>query len=228
MEPVRARVKQPGAARRLPAGLGCLLVTAIVACGGCDYFRPAVPETSTLGSGIIPNYRQPDSTLTTLARGIQDKGRTNGLAAYIGGFADSTNDGREFHAFFDPATVNRMQQRGISPPDDWNRGHEEQDFYPRFVTLSTVPAEAEYLVTWIKDPTPGEDDYGSETATLYREYRVYGILGGETQHIARGFASLYFVKVSSKWLLVRWDDREATNADLASGELCWGQRRLEP
>jgi len=226
MEPVTARGKQPGAPRRLPAALLAWLITTIVGFAGCGYFRPTAPETSKLGSGIIPNYRQPDSTLATLARGIENKGR--GLSAYIGGFADSTNDGREFHAFFDPATVNRMQQRGISPPDDWNRAHEEQDFYPRFVTLSTVPAEAEYLMTWAKDPTPGEDDYGSDTATLYREYRVYGILNGETQNIARGFASLYFINVSSKWLLVRWDDREATNADLASGELCWGQRRLEP
>ena len=215
---------RPGWGTRLAAFAAAVLLSGL---GGCDYFRPGKPELSKVGSVIVPNYRQEDSTLAYLARGIEDKGRTNGLSVYIGGFADTTNDGREFHAFFDAQTVTRMQQRGVTN-FDWDRGREEQDFYPKFVTLSTVPPEAEYLVTWTKDPQPGEDDYGSDTALLYREYWVYAIFGGQTQTIAHGFARLYFIKVSSKWVIVRWDDREADNADLAAGEICLGQRRVEP
>src|SRR5439155_3165329 len=117
------------------AGFG-LVVAAGLAAGaaGCDYFRPGKPELSKVGSAIVPNYRQEDSTLAYLARGIEDKGRTNGLSVYIGGFADTTNDGREFHAFFDAQTVNRMQQRGVTNLD-WDRGRDEQDFYPKLVIL---------------------------------------------------------------------------------------------
>src|SRR5439155_1066918 len=123
---------RPGWGTRLAAFAAAVLLSGL---GGCDYFRPGKPELSKVGAVIVPNYRQEDSTLAYLARGIEDKGRTNGLSVFF---------------------------------------------------------------------------------------------GGQTQTIAHGFARLYFIKVSSKWVIVRWDDREADNADLAAGEICLGQRRVEP
>ena len=204
-----------------------VLAMALLGVAGCGYFRPANPEKPAVGTSISTNYRNPDSTLETLAHGIADKGASNGLAAYIGGFADSTSSGREFHAFFDAVTVNRLQQIGVVIPADWDRGREEE-FYARFVTLSAAPSSADYIFQWIKDETLGEDDYASDPVVLHREYRVFASLGGESQYIAHGFATLYLAKLGSQFLLVRWDDREAPGANLAAGEVCFGQRRLEP
>ncbi len=203
------------------------LALVLGALSGCGYFRPASPEAPRPGTSVVPNYSQPDSTLGTVARAIADKGRSNGQSAYSGAFGDTTVDGREFHAFFDPQTVNHMAQLGITPPPDWDHAHED-NFYSRFVTLSSVPAGATYLFQWSKDVTT-EDDYQSDTATLYREYRAIAILqGGETQIFARGFAALVFVRASSKWVIVRWQDREATDANRDAGELSMGERRLAP
>jgi hypothetical protein len=202
--------------------MACLLAAA-----GCGYFKPAQPEAPLPGSSIIPNYRQPDSTLETIARAIADKGRSNGQSAYSGAFADTALDGREFHAFFDPATLNRLAGLGITPPADWTHT-DETSFYARFVTLSSVPQGSDYLFVWAKDPAPGGDDYQSDTATLYREYHAYAILqNNETLTFARGFAALYLVRESSKWVIVRWEDREASDANLSAGEESMGQRRLE-
>jgi hypothetical protein len=202
-----------------------MLILSTCAAAGCGYFKPTQPEAPKPGSAIIPNYRQPDSTLETIARAIAAK--ASGQSAYGGAFADSALDGREFHAFFDLQTLNRLAQSGITPPEDWTHS-DELSFFARFVTLSSVPEGSDYLFVWAKDPIPGGDDYQSETATLYREYHAYAILqDNETLTFARGFAALYFVRANSKWVIVRWQDREANDANLAAGEECMGQRRLE-
>ena len=211
--------------RAMVLGAAAVLAALTVA-PGCDYFKPATPETPQAGTSVVPNYNQPDSTLDTVARAIADKGRSNGQSAYAGAFADTTVDAREFHAFFDTQTLARMAALGITPPLDWDHAH-EANFYPRLVTLSSVPAGATYLFQWSKDET-AEDDYQADTATLYREYRAIAILqGGQTQIFARGFAALTLVHASSKWVIVRWQDREAADANRDAGEESLGQRRLE-
>lgn len=199
------------------------LATALAACAGCDYFKPAAPEAPSASAVIIPNYSLPEKTLETLAKGIQDKGRTNGLAAYIGGFADN------FKAVFDAQTVNRMEQQGVVVPEDWNLSREES-FYSKFVTLSTVPLNSEYSFRWIRDPTPGEDVNESQIAILHKEYQVFAIRqDAETQYIARGLVTLHFSKVSAdRWAITRWEDREKSEAHPEQGEVSMGQRRLEP
>jgi hypothetical protein len=202
-----------------------VLALVAVALPSCDLFRPAEPEAPTR-SVRIPNYSTLDSTLTMIAYGIEAKASGNGQAVYIGAFADTMTDPRGFHAFFDPQTISRMQQAGITPPSDWNRPLEE-DFYARFVTLSQ---SSEYSMEWTVDETPGDEEITPETALLHRQYRVFAIQGDElTGTLARGLVSLYFVKVSAdRWAVVRWQDREFPEADIANGEVCFGQRRLEP
>jgi len=198
------------------------LALALVAGAGCDYFKPANPEAPSLTSVIIPNYSQPENTLETLAKGIEDKGRTNGLSAYSGGLAE------RFQAGFDAQTVNRMEQQGVVVPEDWNLGREES-FYSKFVTLSTVPLNSEYNFQWVDDQTQGEDVHEAELAILQKEYRAFAILqGGESRYIARGFATLHFIKVSARWVITRWEDREKNDAQIEQGEVSMGQRRLEP
>ncbi len=220
MEPVS---RSRGSRRWHMTGRSLALALALAGCGGCDYFKPADPEAPSASAVIIPNYSTPEKTLETLAKGIQDKGRTNGLAAYTGGLADG------FEAVFDAQTVNRMEQQGVVVPDEWNLSREES-FYSKFVTLSTVPLNSEYSFRWIRDQTQGEDVNEAELAILHKEYEVFAIQqGAETQYIARGFATLHFSKVSAdRWAITKWDDREKNDARLEQGEVSMGQRRLEP
>jgi hypothetical protein len=200
---------------------------ALTALSGCGYFRPADPEPPS-GTIVLANYQEPDSVLATIVRAIADKGRSNGQAAYINGFADTTADPRGYHAFFDPATVQRMEQQGVVVPPDWDRIQEDL-FYSRFVRLPSVPANAEFIFRWLPDPTQGEDEFGTETATLHREYQGFAITGSDQQTIAEGFVTLDFVKFSTtRWGIVRWQDREAVGANISAGEVSMGQRRLEP
>jgi hypothetical protein len=203
------------------------LMSALAVLSGCGYFRPADPEPPS-GTTVLANYQEPDSVLATIVRAIADKGRSNGQAAYISGFADTTADPRGYHAFFDPATVQRMEQQGVVVPPDWD--HIQEDlFYSRFVRLPSVPANAEFIFRWLPDPTQGEDELGTETATLHREYQGFAITGSDQQTIAEGFVTLNFVKFSTtRWAIVRWQDREAVGADISAGEVSMGQRRLEP
>lgn len=210
--------------RRLRATASMLAVAlALLAGAGCDYFKPADPEAPSPTSVIIPNYSQPENTLETLAKGIEDKGRTNGLSAYAGGLAE------DFKAGFDAQTVNRMEQQGVVVPDEWNLSREEA-FYSKFVTLSTVALNSEYSFRWIRDETQGEDVNEAELAILHKEYQVFAIRqNGETVYIANGFATLHFSKVSAnRWAITRWEDRERNDADIGQGEVSMGQRRLEP
>ena len=220
MEPVN---RNHGLRRRSMTVPVLALAITMAMCAGCDYFKPADPEAPSASAVIIPNYSVPEKTLETLARGIQDKGRTNGLAAYTGGLADG------FEAVFDPQTINRMEQSGVMVPEDWNLSREES-FYSKFVTLSTVPLNSEYSFRWVRDQTQGEDVNEAELAILHKEYQVFAIQqGGESQYIARGFATLHFSKVSAdRWAITKWDDREKNDAHPEQGEVSMGQRRLEP
>lgn len=218
-----------GAVSRVRHVAACVAVAAL-ALGGCEWFRPADPEPPR-GSSIVPNYSEPDSVLETMARAVGNKGRTNGQAAYLGAFADTTVDQtRGFHAFFDPQTVNRMAQRGIVIPDDWDHDDEES-FYSRLVTLPSVPANSEFVLQWTEDVSQGEDEVTPETARLYRKYTITAITqeSADLISVALGLVTLDLVKLSgTRWAIVTWQDREWPGANLENGEISLGQRRLEP
>jgi hypothetical protein len=87
-----------------------------------------------------------------LDRAIEDKGRSNGLSAYTSAFADTSTELRGFHAFFDPATINRMQGLGVSIPADWELTREAQ-FYSKLVTV-IVPLFTDAALTTLNGVRP--------------------------------------------------------------------------
>ena len=204
-------------------GLGLALVATLV--GGCGYFRPADPEPPS-GDILIPNYETPEDVLETLALAISYK--ATGLTAYIGGFADTLTDPRAYHAFFDPATLQKAIQNNWPIYDDWNRVREEE-FYGRLVKPEGVPTNSEFYLEWSPDPTQGEDEPGTDRQVLHREYLMFATLtSGDDVTIAQGFATLEFVRVSpSRWVIVRWQDREDPTAVVSEGEVSMGYRRLD-
>ncbi len=222
----------PGAARfPIRARLGVVAVlafgwlTSTGAVGGCRMFRPAAPEPPT-GSAIQTDYRTPDLTLETMALGLADKGRTNGLAAYIGGLADTASDGRGFHAFFDAAVAQSFKDLGRQVPTDWNLSL-EQRYYTNFASSRPEP----FQMQWIVDETL-PDVVEADAATLHRQYRVFVELpDGNTALIAIGFCDLDFIRSpQSRWVIVRWQDKvdPAVGANPSDTDLrTLGWRRLE-
>ena len=209
---------RPRLAIALPAVIGILL-----AAQGCGLFKPASPQPP-IGSAIVGRYNFPDTTLNTLALAVGDKAQTNGQSVYMAGFADSSVDGVDFHAFFDPATVARFTSGGHAPPDlNWGTRY-EQNFYVKFAQLQPSAA---YQLVWQVDSTSVIDDIQPTTALLHRKYRVFAALSDTSVALARGYVDLAFVKVGSDWKIVRWQDREDPVANIDAGELSFGQRRLE-
>jgi len=211
-------------ARSHAAGAIALLLGLMLLVQGCGLFKPASPQPPIFGSGIVGRYNLPDTTLNTLALGIADKAQTNGQSVYMAGFADSSVDGVDFHAFFDPATVVRFTSGGHAPPDlNWRTPY-EQNFYVKF---AQIQPSATYQFIWQVDSTSVIDDIQPTTALLHRKYRAFAALGDTAISLARGYADLSFVKIGSDWKIVRWQDREDPAANIDAGELSFGQRRLE-
>jgi hypothetical protein len=195
--------------------------------GVCKLFRPASPETGGTNSLVVTNYTYPDSTLTTMARGIEAK--VSGTDAYLGGIADTTRDGHMFRAGFDPAIVARYtSQAGSLPiPDPWNTDLERAFFF-NFVQYRTTP----YTMTWAHDAANPLEDYEPDFAVLHRSYLVTTHLtDGTDATIAVGFADLFLVRTSAgKWVIAGWGDRvdpAAGGANPSDPEkVCFGWRRL--
>ncbi|HTO90242.1 MAG TPA: hypothetical protein VMJ70_03855 [Candidatus Sulfotelmatobacter sp.] len=201
-----------------------LLGTALLG-AGCGLFKPASPQLPS-GSALIGRYTDPDTTLATMALAIADKATTNGQSVYMHGYADSTVDGVDYHAFFDPATVARFTSGGHAPPDlNWGVRY-EQNFYVKFAQL--LPG-ASYEFVWQADPSAPEDDRQPTTALLHRKYLALGVLAGSDSAVvlSRGYTDLAFAKLNGDWKIVRWQDREDPAANINAGELSFGQRRLE-
>jgi hypothetical protein len=192
--------------RRLPY-LGLLLLAWLAATGEvgvCPLFQPATPEQGGGGVIIPTNYLDPDSTLATLARGMNAK--ANGRDAYMGGIADTTRDGRSFRANFDPSVVARYnaQPGAVGGWDPWGTDLERQWFF-NFVQYKS----GAYTMTWGPDTFHPADDRGVDVALLHRSYKITSLQSdGSNLIIAVGYADLFFLRnASGRWVILRWDDR---------------------
>jgi hypothetical protein len=222
MGPVIRRGSRP-----LRAGLALGLLAALVA--GCDLFRPASPEVEAATAALRPSYATPESCLFYMQIGIERKDNV-GQAAYIGALADTTADGRGFHAFFDPVVLSAHVQVGGIPPVDWDRSYED-NFLSIF--FSSFP-NASYQMAWLEDenyPIANEVRDGA-ARLLHRRYKVWATLStGEIRLIAVGYARLSFAKISaSRWALVFWDDRvdpAVTAQPTDPDQRTFGYRRLK-
>jgi hypothetical protein len=202
-----------------------LLVVAALGMGACDYFRPAEPEPPSTGSSFVPDYGSPDSTLSTIAKAIADKGRTIGATAYAGAFAESLSGSvAGYHQLFWPQDVaDWSQASGRLPPPDWGFSL-ELTFYTRFFLRPDA-----YRMEWTPDRL-NPDNFGANAATIHRHYAVktYGPEGDSTSVQAIGFADLTVVRFSDgNWRIVRWEDRRDSNADPNdTDQITLGKRRL--
>ena len=192
------------AARLAILALAWLATTGAV--GVCKLFRPATPESGGTGTLIPANYSDPESTLVTLARGVA--GKANGLAAYSGGIADTTRDGRSFSATFDPAVLARYNSLpgALEVPKRWDEVY-ERTFFFNFIQYKK---NADYTLAWAPDQfNPIDPPRGADSALLHRAYRVTAHLSdGSDLIIAVGYADLSFVlTAASRWVIVGWQDR---------------------
>ncbi len=209
--------------RRIKAG-GLLLgawLFATGAFGTCNFFKPAVPEAPNRAP-IIGDYSSPTLTLETLAKGIVDKNVSNGQAVYMQAFAETTSDGRGYHAFFD---LRDLIERPTWGDRDWDRLLESQ-LYNSLVTDFTNPLE----MTWEPYPPAGNESGTPNVDSLvHRKYKIFHVSGTGTRFpVAIGAADLYFVQspaAGNRWVITRWQDFHSVGAD--SNQITLGKRRLE-
>jgi len=184
------------------AALGILALTwcaSTGAIGACNLFRPAVPESGGTGVFVIVNYTDPDSTLETMARGLEAKAQGNGLDAYLGALSTPADGGAAFAASFDAAVLG---VRGIPVAPAWGV-EEERRFYSGFINVRSRP----YDMQWSQDPT--QNDFIEERhVILHRRYEVYALPEeGDAERIAVGYADLDLVNNGTRWFLTHWTDR---------------------
>jgi len=197
------------------------LLAVLVA--GCDLFKPATPELGGGGSTLLPNYSEPESCLRYMQEGVRLKEKSGGREAYLGALADTTKDGRGFHAFFDQAVWNAY---AATRPADWDLAL-ESDFLSRFFQSFGD----EYEMRWLPDESfPHDDDFG-DSRILHRRYEVWALRPSTTDLLFTvGYADLYFSRISpSRWALTRWQDRVAPEAGFPPtdpDQQCFGHRRL--
>jgi len=197
---------------------------------GCKgLFKTATPEPPS-GPPVRLNYSSPEATLLTMESGMEAKGQ--GLSAWLGAFADSTNpisDVIGYHQVFDGADLQFFGSAcHCEVPTDW-RFSQEQQFFLDF--LNVRPSD-NYAAVFDSVPQTPDPPPGDQSALLYRQYKVYAnaIDGNATTVIGIGFADLTFTKIGTNWLITRWVD----HVDPAIGvnpsepdQLTLGRRRLE-
>jgi hypothetical protein len=179
------------------------LALVLATLAGCELFKPATPEPPP-PDPVETNYTSPASVLETVRDAIEAKNRVNAAKAYEDAFGDpipttSGGDGRGYWAFVEENVLATFNPRPVSP----RNFEQELQFYSRLVTVR----EEAYQMTWVQDPIhvdqPGDDD-----RILHRVYTIRAVPpSGASIDVARGIADLYLHRVSTRWVIVRWDDR---------------------
>ncbi len=191
---------------RRAAALGGLALAGLWLVG-CNLFQPRPAQPPDSGNTLYVTYVDPESTLATMASGIQDR-TSAGQDAYVAALAESLpsgNDGAQFHAFFDAAVLAQwVGNGGKTPPSDWTRVY-ERFFIGR---LSGLDPDT---VIWEPDLyNPNDTQVPPNGVTKHRHYVIRaaansGSVVGDT--IAIGYADLTFLHSGAKWVLTRWQDR---------------------
>jgi hypothetical protein len=183
-------------------GAAWVAVALTLALGGCGLFNPEDPPPPG-GTGQLhkPSLQTPDSALYCVIAGIATK--TAQLYEFI--LPDTTLDGTDFHAFFDPQDLADYAQTGTPPPSDWI-AKDEKTFISQYMTFVPV---ATYQAIFTPDENRA-DFFGADETIYYRHYRIS--FGTPPQFIGVGLADLYFrrVGVNQEWKMIRWVDRRDT------------------
>jgi hypothetical protein len=194
--------------------LAWLLCAVALTATGCGLFSTRAPESPFLGGGIHTTFTAPESTLATLALAVHARSQSvYGLC-----LADTSIEGHDFHATFDPADLIAFQQSGGTPPLDWTRSS-ELTFFPQFLSYLT---NAPYDVYFMLDTGPGSIlDVGGPTAKkIYNEhYRVWA--AGSPVCAGAAYLSFERVGAAGEYRLTYWEDRRDT-----TNVRTWGTARL--
>jgi hypothetical protein len=184
---------------------------------GCGLFKPTEPEPPS-GGVVQADYTEPERTLATLALGIEAKGASSGLTAYLDGLASPSRDGLDFNTLH-LASVVQALAGVVTPPNPWTHALESA-FYPRLIAVASAP----YSMTWSVDGRfSAEDQIGSEDAVLNRIY----LIQTPSRVIARGYAKLTFKQTApGRWVIVLWEERNVEAGE--SEEVTFSMLRLKP
>ncbi len=203
--------------------IAAVLIAVLAVTSGCNFFRPAQPEPFA-EAPFLPDYRDPDATLQTIADALSDKARTIGVTAYAGAFAESTSaQTPAYHHFFWPDDVFHWRQASGRPAPEWNFLL-EQNFYIKFVNLR---GDA-YRLQWAVDDL-NPDDVRDDQASVHRHYLVTTETedGAISDTLAVGYADLTVIRSADSWRITRWDDRIDPNGNPNNPEaVTLGRRRL--
>ena len=187
----------------------------LVGAGGCNYFRPAIPEPPS-GSAIRADYSTPQATLQTLTLALADKARTNGTSAWVGAFGDAYQ-----HQFW-PLDVTQWETTSGRTAPLWTVLL-EQNFYTQFVALRGD----NYVLEWALDEEHDDDE---QLGTFHRHYVVTTQTedGDPSGYLAIGYVDLIFTRTpQGQWLITRWEDRPDPGKDPNDPEqITLGLRRL--
>ena len=192
-----------------------LLMAAALAAGlaACrNPFLPAQPEppgSATEDVTVAMEFSRPALLFNTLVTAIAVKNRGNGVAAYIGAFADTTTQGVDMHVEFDPAVVAERAGVGERVPS-WLRS-DEIDFYRYLSGL----AEGDYSLLLSPVLTDNTDDPNHQF--FNREYTLTSTTqDGNSTELARGWAEIelrYVTDPSAQWVITRWTDHVIAGID---------------
>jgi len=195
-----------------------LVLLAGAALAGCGLFQPTEPEPPS-GVVVEADYTDPDATLATLRLAVEDKGRTTGQTAYLGGLADPDRDGLDFTALHLPEVVQELQSSGVTIPDPWTHAL-ESTFYRKLIGLDG----SAYAMSWEVDSSfVGEDRTDAEEAIRNRKYFIQS----ESGLIAEGYAKLTFRLIPpSRWVIVTWEERPVRSGEVV--DFTFSMLRLKP
>jgi hypothetical protein len=184
---------------------------------GCGLFHPTDPEPPS-GGVVQTNYTDPDATLSTIGRAVNDKGATNGVTAYLDAFSSPSLDGIDFDAIHLPSVVQALQGT-VTIPDPWTHAL-ESSFYARLIAIDNTA----YAMTWAVDLRfSGEDVDNADSAVRNRIYTIQS----ESATVAKGYAKLTFQRSSSgRWVITLWEERDLEAGD--DPDLTFSTLRLKP
>jgi hypothetical protein len=211
---------------RLPR-IVLLVALAGFAPAGCSLFGARNPE-APLGPPLRVSYAEPDSTLDTMKRGVENR-TVAGVEAYVGGLADAARDQRSFSAALDPEATARWQSTSSKdPPASWGLDR-EGNFIGYFVNrVVTKPCQ----MLWLPDEFhPHDEQPGPDEVLLHRRYVVTTPSGETSDTLAIGFADLPLEHVAAdRWVITKWTDRVDPAIGVNPAKTTWlsfTARRLE-
>jgi hypothetical protein len=210
----------------LLALLGLTWCTSTGMLGGCSMFEPARAEPPVNSNSIREDFSSPDATLETISRAFAAK--TSGATTYLDCLANT--EALSYTAVFDAAV---LQAYPGSPPSEWTASY-ELAFYNHFIEKRISGRDSVSFDSIAAQPDPDPDPNHPDLLVINRHYEAWDIVteGEAITHTrqAIGNATLTFVRISSRWLILTWTDKVDPDIGVnpvETGDRTFSWRRLE-